>query len=184
MEKKTGEGFLLDDKPRQVDLTYRDQDTPVVTYDEKWQNSRQKAKVTVQKCEAGTGQPLAGGVFALCARTDIAGSDGTLLLKADAVIEQKATGADGRLTFCADLPIGGSYYVKEVKAPAGYATTGEVRDFTFTYAGDGTEEVAFDFTFENQPTQVSVSKTDITTGKELPGAKLEVRDEGGTVVDS
>ncbi len=184
VEKKTGEGFLLDDKPRQVDLTYRDQDTPVVTYDEKWQNSRQKAKVTVQKCEAGTGQPLAGGVFALCARTDIAESDGTLLLKADAVIEQKATGADGRLTFCADLPIGGSYYVKEIKAPAGYATTGEVRDFTFTYAGDGTEEVAFDFTFENQPTQVSVSKTDITTGKELPGAKLEVRDEGGTVVDS
>lgn len=37
------------EKSREVDLTYRDQNTPVVTYDEDWQNNRQKAKVTVVK---------------------------------------------------------------------------------------------------------------------------------------
>ena len=45
-EKETADGFILDDQAREIDLTYRDQDTPVVTYDSEWQNNRQKAKVT------------------------------------------------------------------------------------------------------------------------------------------
>ena len=31
VEKETSYGYVLDDEPRYVDLTYRDQDTPVVT---------------------------------------------------------------------------------------------------------------------------------------------------------
>ena len=50
-EVKTAHGFVLDGEPRFVDLTYRDQDTPVVTFDEEWQNNRQKIKVTVLKKE-------------------------------------------------------------------------------------------------------------------------------------
>ena len=46
-EVKTAHGYVLDKEPRYVDLSYRDQDTPVITYDEKWQNARQKLKVTV-----------------------------------------------------------------------------------------------------------------------------------------
>ena len=38
-EVKTAHGFVLDGEPRFVDLTYRDQDTPVVTFDEEWQNT-------------------------------------------------------------------------------------------------------------------------------------------------
>ena len=41
-EVKTAHGFVLDGEPRFVDLTYRDQDTPVVTFDEEWQNNRQR----------------------------------------------------------------------------------------------------------------------------------------------
>lgn len=50
-EVKTAHGYVLDGEPRYVDLSYRDQDTPVITYDEKWQNARQKVKVTVLKKE-------------------------------------------------------------------------------------------------------------------------------------
>lgn len=39
----------MDDEPRYVDLTYRDQDTPVVTYSADWQNRRQKVQVNVLK---------------------------------------------------------------------------------------------------------------------------------------
>lgn len=183
VEKKTADGFVLDDKPREIDLSYRDQDTPVVTYDGKWQNGRQKVRVSVLKREAETGSALAGGIFALCAGEDVKGTDGTVLLKADAVIEQKATGADGKLVFSADLPLNVKYYVKEVKAPPGYVTGGETREFTFSYAGESTQEVSFDFTFENRPTQIKISKQDITTGDELPGAKLQLRDENGDIVD-
>ena len=40
-EVKTAHGYVLDKEPRYVDLSYRDQDTPVFTYDEKLQNARQ-----------------------------------------------------------------------------------------------------------------------------------------------
>ena len=54
IEKETSYGYVLDDEPRYVDLTYRDQDTPVVTYSADWQNRRQKVQVNVLK--KGKGQ--------------------------------------------------------------------------------------------------------------------------------
>ena len=70
-EVKTAHGYVLDGEPRYVDLSYRDQDTPVITYDEKWQNARQKVKVTVLKKEKDTERVLAGGVFGLYTSEDI-----------------------------------------------------------------------------------------------------------------
>lgn len=48
-EKATVDGFVLDDEAREIDLTYRDQDTAEVTYSADWQNNRQKAEVEVVK---------------------------------------------------------------------------------------------------------------------------------------
>lgn len=42
-------GFVLDNEAREIDLTYRDQDTAEVTYSADWQNNRQKAEVEVVK---------------------------------------------------------------------------------------------------------------------------------------
>ena len=39
-EIATQDGYVLDDQPRLIDLTYRDSKTPVVTYSEAWQNER------------------------------------------------------------------------------------------------------------------------------------------------
>ena len=36
-EVETAHGFVLDKEPRYVDLSYRDQDTPVITFQEEWQ---------------------------------------------------------------------------------------------------------------------------------------------------
>ena len=44
-------------------------------------------------------------------------------------------------------------------------------------------EVTFEHTFENEATIFEITKSDLTTGEELPGAKLEVTDQDGTVVD-
>lgn len=65
VEKETVDGFVLDGEAREIDLTYRDQDTPVVTYDEDWQNNRQRATVTVWKKEKGTDRMLEGAVFVM-----------------------------------------------------------------------------------------------------------------------
>ena len=182
-EVKTAHGYVLDGEPRYVDLSYRDQDTPVITYDEKWQNARQKVKVTVLKKEKDTDRVLAGGVFGLYTSEDIKNVNGDVLLEKDSLIEQKATDEKGQITFAADLPVDGKYYVKEISAPDGFVTTEEVQEFTFEYAGEDQAEVSYDFTFENQPTTVELTKTDLTTGKELPGAHLKVTDADGNVVD-
>ena len=49
VEKETAHGYVLDNEPRYVDLTYRDQDTPLVTYSADWQNARQRVQVEVLK---------------------------------------------------------------------------------------------------------------------------------------
>ena len=182
-EVKTAHGYVLDGEPRYVDLSYRDQNTPVITYDEKWQNARQKVKVTVLKKEKDTERVLAGGVFGLYTSEDIKNAKGEVLLEKDSLIEQRVTDEKGQITFTADLPVDGKYYVKEIFAPDGFVTTEEVQEFTFEYAGEDQAEVSYDFTFENQPTTVELTKTDLTTGKELPGAHLKVTDSDGNTVD-
>ena len=182
-EAETAHGYVLDGEPRYVDLSYRDQDTPVVTYDEAWQNNRQKVKVTVLKKEKDTERVLAGGIFGLFTREDIKNASGDVLMEADTLIELKTTDENGQITFTADLPVDGNYYVKELYAPDGFVTTNEEQDFTFEYAGADQAEVSYDFTFENEATTVELTKSDLTTGEELPGAHLKVTDEDGNVVD-
>jgi len=182
-EVGTAYGYVLDEEPRYVDLSYRDQDTPVVVYDENWQNNRQKVAVNVLKVEKETNEPLQGGIFGLFAAEDIKSASGKTLIEKDTIIELKTTDAQGKITFIADLPVDGKYYVQEQYAPAGYVTTNEKKEFTFSYGGETEESVVYDFTFENEPTTVEFSKTDITTGKEIPGAHLEVRDEDGNLID-
>lgn len=182
-EAETAHGYVLDGEPKFVDLSYRDQNTPVVTYDEAWQNNRQKVKVTVLKKEKDTERVLAGGIFGLFTREDIKNAGGDVLLEADTLIELKTTDENGQITFMADLPVDGNYYVKELYAPDGFVTTNEEQDFTFEYVGAEQAEVSYDFTFENEATTVELTKSDLTTGDELPGAHLKVTDEDGNVVD-
>ena len=182
-EVGTAYGYILDEEPRYVDLSYRDQDTPVVVYDEDWQNNRQKVKVDVLKKEKDTDRVLKGGIFGLYTRNDILSASGKVLMEADTLIELKTTDVDGKISFIADLPIDGTYYVKELYAPDGFVTTGEEQEFVFEYQGDKEAEVSYEFVFEDEPTTVELSKTDLTTGEELPGARLQLTDENGAVVE-
>ena len=104
-------------------------------------------------------------------------------MEADTLIELKTTDVDGKISFIADLPIDGTYYVKELYAPDGFVTTGEEQEFVFEYQGDKEAEVSYEFVFEDEPTTVELSKTDLTTGEELPGARLQLTDENGAVVE-
>ena len=183
-EKETANGYVLDGTAREIDLTYRDQDTAEVTYSSDWQNNRQKAEVKVLKKEKDSDRVLEGAVFALCNKEDIVNANGDVILKADTVIEEQATDKEGKLTFTADLPIGYTYYVKETSPAPGFATTDQVQEFTFEYDGSDKETLSYEFTFEDEPTVVEITKTSLTDGKELEGAKLEVTDEDGKVVDS
>ena len=74
----------------------------------------------------------------------------------------------------------GTYTLTETIAPEGYVLSKE--EITFTVKDDGTTDKV---TMKNAPVpETEVSKVDATTGKELPGAHLEIRDEKGALKDS
>lgn len=183
VEKETAHGYVLDNEPRYVDLTYRDQDTPLVTYSADWQNPRQRVQVEVLKKEKDSDKVLSGAIFGLYAADDIVSSKGKVLLAKDTLIELKTTDEDGKIQFVADLPIDSRYYIKELAAPDGYVTDQEPQEFTFEYQGSGTSVAEYAFTFEDEQTTVELSKADLTDKKELPGASLKVTDEDGNTVD-
>ena len=183
VEKETAHGYVLDNEPRYVDLTYRDQDTPLVTYSADWQNARQRIQVEVLKKEKDSDKVLSGAIFGLYAADDIVSSKGKVLLAKDTLIELKTTDEDGKIQFVADLPVDSRYYIKELAAPDGYVTDQEPQEFTFEYQGSGTSVAEYAFTFEDEQTTVELSKADLTDKKELPGASLKVTDENGNTVD-
>ena len=78
-----------------------------------------------------------------------------------------------------NLPAG-KYTLKETIAPEGYILSEETVTFTVDKNGNVEKPVVM----KNYPLgKTTISKQDATTGKELPGATLELKDEKGTVID-
>ena len=163
----------------------------------KFHNDREKAKVGVYKVDRETGKYLSGAVFNLYAADDIYSVDGKLLFAAgELVATSPETGADGYTYFDCDIPIRGEYYgssirkdattnsgnyiVKELRAPLGYYVNEEPMKVTFTY--DGQAIMVLDNTCANKPTEMWVSKRDLTNDEELPGATLAIKDTDGNTV--
>ena len=145
---------------------------------------------------------LPGAVYELYTVDDIYSADGTKLLDAGAKLATgSATNANGFTWFDVDVPIRGEYYIDpagprstshensgryrivEITAPAGYLLDSTPMEVTFTYEGQQIAWQVVDSTNTNLRTSVDISKQDITNGKELPGAKLEIRDADGNLVE-
>ena len=183
VETETLEGFVLDDTPIKADLSYVDQNTEIVYAGMDVTNIRQKVKITVVKTEAETEEPLEGAIFGLFAKEDILNINGEVIATADERIERAVTGSDGTVAFVSDLPLG-QYYVKELEAPKGYVKSDEVFDVDASYQEEEGNVMEFVAEFENVPTKVEFSKTDITGEKEIAGAKLSVLDMDGNVIEN
>ena len=137
---------------------------------------------------------LPGAVYELYTVDDIYSADGTKLLDAGAKLaESSPTNESGFTWFAVDIPVraetypdsgnSGRYQIVEVKAPAGYLLDSTPVDVEFTYEGQQIAWQVVNGTNTNLRTSVDISKQDITNGKELPGAKLEIRDADGSLVE-
>ena len=97
--------------------------------------------------------------------------------------------SDGTNHIVTELPAG-DYTLKEIAAPDGYVIA---TDIEFEVFADGTIKIRnVDSTavsdngyplivMVDDTTKVRISKQDVTTGEELPGATLQIIDEGGNV---
>ena len=75
------------------------------------------------------------------------------------------------------LVAGKEYTLHEEISPDGYVVA---NDITFKVSEDGSVDVVV---MKDETTKARISKRDITTDKELPGAKLQIIDEDGNTVE-
>ena len=86
----------------------------------------------------------------------------------------------------------GEYVLKEIAAPDGYVIATDIKFSVDVYGNVTVENVDSTAVSDNgyplivmvdDTTKVRISKRDITTGEELPGATLQIIDEDGNVVE-
>lgn len=183
VEIEAPKGFVLCEEPFPVELTYKDDHTDVVYGNADYVNERVKTKLSVIKTDGVTKNPVEGATYGVFVKEDILDVNGEVSVKADTMVDTAVTTASGQAIFAADLPLA-NYYVKEVESPEGYVMDDTVYDVDFTYKDPLTAVLEKEITVEETPIIVEVSKTDITTGKELKGATLEVIDSDGEVYAS
>lgn len=190
-EVVAGDGFVLNKEVKEIELTYKDQYTPVVIESAEYENVRQKVDLKVIKLDSETEVPLKGAEFGLYAKEDIYGYreavpmsyDDEPLVKAGTLIAKAISDENGNVSFNVDLPLS-QFEIRELKAPIGYASNDEAYEVDATYQGQDTETILATYEVLNDITKVEISKQDITTSKELPGAHMVVKEKDGSVFDT
>lgn len=197
VEVSAPEGYLLDSASHEVELRYADDHTAVVETNVTLGNGYLSTEITMEKekedleiimegdhvRQALVNIPGEGFVFGLFADEELRVGDVTLT--ADTLVATGATDAAGRLAFVGNFPHG-AYYVKELSAPDGW--TLNPAKFAVTLEPEvqsgGVIRVSLPEPVHNELiyTRVTLTKTDITGQKTLPGATIEVKDEQGKVI--
>ena len=197
VEVSAPEGCLLDSAPHEVELRYENDHTAVVETNVTLGNDYLSAEITLEKekedleiimegdhvRQALVNTPGEGFVFGLFADEELRVGDVTLT--ADTLVATGATDAAGKLAFVGNFPHG-AYYVKELSAPDGW--TLNPAKFAVTLEpkvqSGGVIRVSLPEPVHDELiyTRVTLTKTDITGQKTLPGATIEVKDEQGKVI--
>ena len=194
-EVKAPEGYAPDDTPREIELAYADDQTPLVQIRVEVGNTYLPAAITLHKeaevirtMEANGevlrtlhSEPGEGFVFGLFSERDIHENGVTLL--ADTLVAVGATDKNGRLTFDGTFPHG-DYYVRELQAKTGWKLNPNRFPITLEPGSDAVirVELAQPIYDELVYTPVTLTKTDITGAKTVPGAQIEVRNEQGEMI--
>lgn len=187
VETKAGEGFTLNTEEKEIELTYEGQEKAVIYRDTQYTNERQKIDIQITKKDRETGTLLQGAEFGLYTKESIQyrNNEGdTRMIAADKLVAKASSNEKGIVTFSDEkLPLG-KYYLKELRAPKGYATNPEIVDVDCTYAGQNVEKIEKALEFTNQITKLKIKVTDYETGVDLINTKISLKDEEGNIVGS
>lgn len=131
----------------------------------KAESVNKKTSVYLNKTDAETAEGLAGALL------ELLDEDGNLLLRWES--------DGGKKQLEGILEAGKSYILREREAPAGYLKAADLR-FSLPFETDGSYQIA---ALENHKTRTEIRKTDVG-GNEIPGAKLEISDAEGKIIES
>lgn len=126
-------------------------------------NQKKERTIVVNKVDKATGKKIAGAILV------VRDSSGKVVKR----FESTTTGVE-----ISDLE-NGTYTIEEEKAPTGYKPISEKQKFTITNETKNIEIVVYN---EREEKVVVINKVDKSTGKNIEGAKLVVKDSMGNVV--
>ena len=156
------EGYVKNNKVYDIDLSY--DHTDKIIYSKELDILNKKTATEISKVDATNEKELEG------AKLSLRDEEGN-------VVEEWTSTKDVHII--RGLVSGKKYILHEELAPLGYATASDV---TFTVNEDGSVTKV---KMKDEITKVDISKVDATTGKEIEGAKLTLKDkETGEVVES
>lgn len=189
-------GFIKLDKELVFELNNENE---LIQYDEDWDayitidvfNEKAKGKINLTKTinlRADAHKSLIEDIdftkisFGLFARENIINFiDGSIIYEKGTKIGEYNLNQDGNLVL-EDLNIG-NYYLKEISTIYGVVLDETEYDVILEQNDSTIKEVNVDLNIENKTTVVEISKTDITGEKELEGAKLQIIDKDGNIID-
>ena len=166
-EIATDEHYVLNGKKYLVNFEYMGQEVTTVTVDcFEFKNALKRGKISGKKVDENE-KSLENALFGLFAVD-------TAEFTADNAYMTAVSDENGHFEF--DKIPYGEYIVREIEAPTEYILSDESYPVTISEDGEVIEIKAV-----NKSTKVRISKQDITTGEELPGATLQIIDEDGNV---
>ena len=166
-EIATDEHYVLNGKKYLVNFEYMGQEVTTVTVDcGEFKNALKRGKISGKKVDENE-KSLENALFGLFAVD-------TAEFTADNAYMTAVSDENGHFEF--DKIPYGEYIVREIETPTGYILSDESYPVTISEDGEVIEIKAV-----NKSTKVRISKQDITTGEELPGATLQIIDEDGNV---
>lgn len=190
-EVTAGDGFVLNTRETEFEITEKEQTVSFDIHTVDYKNERQKLEIILEKQDQETGIPLAGAVYGLYAKEDIminiekdahtgkwaVKAVPEMLYPADTLVATCITDRDGKGVFDEDLPLG-EYYVRELQAPKGYLTAADDVYVDGSYnsinGGQNAEKQTHHLTLKDIKTQAIITKQALADRKEVAGATLEV----------
>ena len=139
----------------------------VVMYNTPKKEEEPKTKLSIIKKDADTKEALEGATF------ELKDKDGKL-------VETWVSTKDAKVFNNLQE---GTYTLTETKAPKGYVLNKEPMTFELKANNKTTTVIMYNKKEEEKPTKVKISKQDITTKKELPGATLVIKDASGKEIE-
>ena len=134
----------------------------------KFHNKLLRGQIVGRKTDT-EGNPLEGVTFGLF-------PEDAKEFTADKAIATAKTDKAGKFQF--DKVPYGDYQIKELEALPGYVMLANAISAKVDSSSVTLEDI------QNAKTQIVISKIDSATGKELPGAKLEIKDKDGKIIES
>ena len=126
-------------------------------------NQKKERSIVVNKVDKATGKKIEGAILV------VRDSSGKVVKR----FESTTTGVE-----ISDLA-NGIYTIEEEKAPTGYKAINEKQRFTITDETKNVEIVVYN---EREEKVVIINKVDKSTGKNIEGAKLVIKDSMGNVI--